>query len=203
MEPSGSWRKWSVLMKALPFIVIFAGLLLRPVAAEVQLNVFISGGFSGAYEQLLPEFERSTGIMVTTKSAASQGNGPQTIGAQLAAGAHADVVILSREGLDQLIAAKRIVAGTDVDIARVGLGVMVPSGVPKPDVSTIDGFKKAMLNAKTVALPGSTSGIWLTTTLFPRLGIADKVNVKVSPRGAGVAPDGCRRNRGYRCVAGE
>ncbi len=125
--------------------------------------------------------------MVTTKSAASQGNGPQTIGAQLAAGAHADVVILSREGLDQLIAAKRIVAGTDVDIARVGLGVMVPSGVPKPDVSTIDGFKKAMLNAKTVALPGSTSGIWLTTTLFPRLGIADKVNVKVSPRGAGVA----------------
>jgi molybdate transport system substrate-binding protein len=174
-------------MKSLSFVVIIAALLIRPVAAEVQLNVMISGGFSGAYEQLLPEFERTTGIKVTTKSAASQGSGPQTIAAQLAGGANADVVILSREGLDQLIAAHRIVAGTDVDIARVGLGVMVRTGAPKPDVSTIDGFKQAMLNAKTVALPGSTSGIWLTTTLFPKLGIADKVNVKVSPRGSGVA----------------
>ncbi len=150
------------------------------------MNVLISGGFSGAYEQLLPEFERMSGIKVTTKSAASQGTGPQTIGAQLASGVHADVVILSREGLNQLIAANRIVAGTDVDIARVGLGVAVRAGAPKPDVSTIEGFKQAMLNAKTVAIPGSTSGIWLTTTLFPRLGIAGKVNAKVLPRGTDV-----------------
>jgi molybdate transport system substrate-binding protein len=150
------------------------------------LNVLISGGFSGAYEQLLPEFERMSGIKVTTKSAASQGTGPQTIGAQLASGVHADVVILSREGLNQLIAAHRIVAGTDVDIARVGLGVAVRAGAPKPDVSTIEGFKQAMLNAKMVAIPGSTSGIWLTTTLFPRLGIAEKVNAKVLPRGTDV-----------------
>jgi molybdate transport system substrate-binding protein len=171
----------------LPFI-IFATLLLWPVVVEAQsLNVLISGGFSGAYEQLLPEFEQMSGIKVTTKSAASQGTGPQTISAQLAGGARVDVVILSREGLDQLIAAKRIVAGTDVDLARVGLGVLVRTGTPKPDVSTIEGFKQVMLHAKTVAIPGSTSGIWLTTTLFPRLGIADKVNVKVLPRGADVA----------------
>jgi molybdate transport system substrate-binding protein len=164
-----------------------AALLLWPIAAEAQLNVLISGGFSGAYDQLLPEFEQVSGINVTTKSAASQGTGPQTIAAQLAGGAHADVVILSREGLDQLIAAHRIVAGTEVDIARVGLGVLVRAGIPKPDVSTIEGFKQAMLRAKTVAIPGSTSGIWLTTTLFPRLGIAEKVNVKVLPRGTDVA----------------
>jgi len=155
-------------------------------AAETQLNVMISGGFSGAYEQLLPEFERMSGIKVTTLSAASQGTGPQTIGAQLANGVHADVVILSREGLTQLIAANRIVAGTDVDLARVGLGAAVRTGAPKPDVSTVEGFKQAMLNAKTVAIPGSTSGIWLRTTLFPRLGIADKVNVKVLARGTEV-----------------
>src|SRR5208282_4913339 len=148
-----------------------------------QLNVLISGGFSGAYEQLLPEFERMSGIKVTTLSAASQGTGPQTIGAQLASGVHADVVILSREGLTQLIAANRIVAGTDVDLARVGLGVAVRAGTPQPDVSTVESFKQAVLKAKTVAIPGSTSGIWLTTTLFPRLGIAEKVNLKVMPRG--------------------
>lgn len=173
-------------MKAFAFIIVVAALLLRPVAAEVQLNVLISGGFSGAYEQLLPDFEQTSGIKVTTKSAASQGKGPQTIGAQLASGAHADVVIMSREGLNELIAANRIVKGTDVDLARVGLGVAVRAGNPKPDVSTIEGFKNAMLAAKSVAIPASTSGIWITSTLFPRLGIADKVHVKVLPRGTDV-----------------
>jgi molybdate transport system substrate-binding protein len=169
-------------MKAYSF-VISATLLFWPVAASAQLNVLISGGFSGAYEQLLPEFERTSGIKVTTGSGASQGTGPQTIAAQLARGVPADVVILSREGLGELIAAKRIAAGTDVDLARVPLGVAVRAGTPKPDVSTVEAFKEVLLKAKTVAIPGSTSGIWLKNDLFPRLGIAEKINVKVTPRG--------------------
>jgi molybdate transport system substrate-binding protein len=163
--------------------VIFATLLFWPVRSCAQLNVLISGGFSGAYEQLLPEFERTSGIKVTTGSGASQGAGPQTIAAQLARGVPANVVILSREGLSELIAAKRIAAGTDVDLARVPLGVAVRAGTPKPDVSTVEAFKQVLLKAKTVAIPGSTSGIWLTTDLFPRLGIAEKINVKATPRG--------------------
>ena len=131
----------------------------------------------------MPEFERTSGIKVATGSGASQGTGPQTIAAQLARGVPSDVVILSREGLGELIAAKRIVAGTDVDLARMGVGVAVRTGAPKPDVSTVDAFKQVLLEAKTVAVPGSTSGIWLTTDLFPRLGIAEKINVKVMPRG--------------------
>jgi molybdate transport system substrate-binding protein len=146
----------------------------------------ISGGFSGAYEQLLPEFERTTGIKITTGSGASQGAGPQTIAAQLARGVPANVVILSREGLSELIAAKRIVAGTDVDLARVPLGVAVRAGTPKPDVSTVEAFKQALLRTKTVAM-ASTSGVWLKNDLFPRLGIAEKINAKVTPRGADAA----------------
>jgi molybdate transport system substrate-binding protein len=163
--------------------VISAAMLFWPAAASAQLNVLISGGFSGAYEQLLPEFERMSGIKVTTGSGASQGTGPQTIAAQLARGVPANVVILSREGLAELIAAKRIAAGTDVDLARVPLGVAVRAGTAKPDVSTVEAFKQVLLKAKTVAVPGSTSGIWLKNDLFPRLGIADKVNVKMTPRG--------------------
>ncbi|MGA8613485.1 MAG: substrate-binding domain-containing protein [Xanthobacteraceae bacterium] len=151
-----------------------------------QLNVLISGGFSGAYERLLPEFTRTSGINVATGSGASQGTGPQTIAAQLARGVPAHVVILSREGLSELIAANRIVAGTDVDLAQVPLGVAVRAGTPKLDVSTIDAFKHVVLKAKTVAVPGSTSGIWLRTDLFPRLGIAGKVSFKVAPRGTDV-----------------
>ena len=152
-----------------------------------QLNVLMSGGFAAAYEQLLPEFKRVTGIEVTTGSGASQGTGPQTIAAQLARGVPADVVLLSREGLSELIAANKIVAGTDVDLARVPLGVAVRAGTAKPDVSTVEAFKQALLKAKTVAIPGSTSGIWLATDLFPRLGIAEKINVKAMPRGADAA----------------
>jgi len=147
------------------------------------VNVLISGGFSSAYERLLPEFERTSGIEVTTRSGASQGAGPQTIAAQLARGVSADVVILSREGLGELIAANRIIAGTDVDLARVPLGVAVRAGTPKPDVSTVEAIKRLLLKAKTVAVPGSTSGIWLKTELFPRLGIVEKINVKATPRG--------------------
>jgi molybdate transport system substrate-binding protein len=148
-----------------------------------HLNVLMSGGFAGAYERLLPEFKRASGFDVTTGSGASQGTGPQTIAAQLARGVPADVVILSREGLTELIAAQRIVAGTDVDVARVPLGVAVRAGTPKPDVSTVEAFKHAVLEAKAIAMPGSTSGIWLRTDLFPRLGIAGKVNMTMAPRG--------------------
>ncbi|MFZ0606999.1 MAG: substrate-binding domain-containing protein [Xanthobacteraceae bacterium] len=150
---------------------------------SVRLNVLISGGFSGAYEQLLPQFERACGVKVTTASGASQGTGPQTIAAQLARGVPADVVILSREGLTELIAAKRIATATDVDLARVPLGVAVRAGAPKHDVTTVESFSQILLDAKTVAIPASTSGIWLTTELFPRLGIAAKISVKMMPRG--------------------
>jgi molybdate transport system substrate-binding protein len=152
-----------------------------------QVKVLISGGFSGAYEELLPEFERASGFEVATGSGASQGTGPQTIAAQLARGVPSDVVILSREGLGELIAARMIVAGTDADLARVPVGVAVRAGAPKPDVSTVEAFKQVLLNAKTIAVPGSTSGIWLTNDLFPRLGIAEKINVKIRPRGTDAA----------------
>jgi len=164
---------------------VIAAVLMSPLVAAAQLKVIISGGFSGPYEQLLPEFERTTAIKVTTGSGASQGTGPQTIAAQLARGVPVDVVILSREGLAELIAAQRIAAGTDVDLARTPLGVAVRAGAPKPDVSTVEAFKQAVLKANAVAVPSSTSGIFLMNDVFPRLGIADKVKVKPTARGTG------------------
>jgi molybdate transport system substrate-binding protein len=162
-------------------------LLMCPLTASAQLKVIISGGFSGPYEKLLPEFERTTGIKVVTGSGSSQGTGPETIGAQLARAVPADVVILSREGLAELIDAHRIVAGTDVDLARTPIGVAVRAGTAKPDVRTVEAFKQLVLNAKLVAVPSSTSGIFLTETVFPRLGIANRVKVKATPRGAQAA----------------
>jgi molybdate transport system substrate-binding protein len=177
MQPA--WRSHGALF------VLVATLVLWPLAVLAQVKVIISGGFSGPYEKVLPQFERTTGIKVTTGSGASQGSGPQTIGAQLASGAAFDVVILSREGLEDLMKAGRIAAGTDVDLARTPIGVAVRAGAPKPDVSTVEAFKRVLLNARAVAVPSSTSGIFIMNDVLPRLGIADKVNIKRSPRGAG------------------
>jgi molybdate transport system substrate-binding protein len=168
---------------ALSMITLSSAPLVWPIEASAQVKVLISGGFSGAYERLLPEFERTSGIKVTTGSGSSQGDGPQTIKSQLARGVPADVVILSREGLNELIAASRIAIGTDRDLARTGLGVAVRAHGQKPDVTTVEGFKQTLLHAKIVAIPGSTGGIWLTTNLFPRLGIAEQVRVKLTGRG--------------------
>jgi molybdate transport system substrate-binding protein len=77
-------------------ITMFAAL---PSASPAQVRVLITGGFSAAYQELLPQFEKSTGITVTTTLGMSEGNGPTAIGAQLRRGVPADVVILSREGL--------------------------------------------------------------------------------------------------------
>jgi molybdate transport system substrate-binding protein len=152
-----------------------------------ELKVIISGGFSGPYEQLVPQFERTTGIKVATGSGSSQGTGPQTIAAQLGRGVPADVVILSREGLTELIAARWIAAGTDVDLARTPIGVAVRAGAPKPNVRSVEDFKQVVLKARTVAVPSSTSGIFLIEEIFPRLGIAGRINVKATPRGSGAA----------------
>lgn len=148
-----------------------------------KLTVMISGGFSLAYNQVLPEFERSTGTAVTTLSGASQGTGPKTIKSQLEQGADVDVVILSKEGLGELTAAGRIAAGSAVELASVPLGAAVRQGNAKPDIGSVDAFKRALLGAHLVALPASTSGIFLKNEVFPRLGIADKVSSRLFARG--------------------
>ncbi|HLX25299.1 MAG TPA: substrate-binding domain-containing protein [Usitatibacter sp.] len=155
-----------------------------PEKSMAQLKVMISGGFSGAYKRLVPEFEKASGVAVTTLSGASQGSGPLTIASQLERGVPVDVVILSREGLTDLIAAGRILPGSDVDLASVPIGAAVRAGSPKVDVSTVDAFRKTLLAAKTIAVPGSTSGIFLVKEVFPKLGIADRINVKVMERGS-------------------
>ncbi len=148
-----------------------------------NLTVIISGGFSLAYHKVLPEFEQSTGIAVTTLSGASQGTGPKTIKHQLEAGADIDVVIMSKEGLGELIALGRIAAGSDAELATVPLGAAVRQGQPRPDLRSVEAFKRAVTNARLVAIPASTSGIFLKDEVFPKLGIADKVSFRVLARG--------------------
>ncbi len=147
------------------------------------LTVMISGGFSPAYHDILPGFERGAGISVTTLSGSSQGTGPKTIKWQLERGAEVDVVILSKEGLNELVAADLVAANSDTELASVALGAAVRQGSQKPDIGTVDKFKQVLLHARLVAMPGSTSGLFVKNEILPKLAIADKVSTKVMARG--------------------
>jgi molybdate transport system substrate-binding protein len=175
---------------SLRIVIVVAAVFALPTVSFAQVQVIISGGFSAAYRELLPEFERTSGITVTTGSGGSQGDGPNTIGAQLRRGVPADVVIMNKVGLGDLVAAGRIVPGTTVDLAQTYLGMAVRAGAPKPDISTVDAFKQTLLRAKSVAFDSSTTGIYLTTTLFPRLGIERDMATKSTTTGAAAVASG-------------
>jgi molybdate transport system substrate-binding protein len=174
-------------------ISLTAGLvLLSAVAAMAQtpappahLKIMTSGGFAAPLAQLLPEFEKASGISVEVTRGASQGAGPDTIRAQLHRNVPADMVIMSREGLNDLMAERMIVAGSDVDLASAPLGLSVRAGASKPDISTLDAFRQTLSRAKSVTFPASTSGIYLTKTVFPQLGLTNEMAAKSS--NAGVA----------------
>ena len=173
-----------LLPRLVSLIAASAALFASPSPASAQVKVIISGGFTAAYRELLPQFEKETGITVTTTSGGSVGTGPNTIGGQIRRGVPADVVILAREGLRDLIAEGRTVPGTDRDLGRSIIGMVVRAGAPKPDISTVAALRQVLLNAKSVAMSSSTSGVYLTTTLFPKLGIADQMAPKTTMQGA-------------------
>ena len=171
-------------------VLIVSAAVAFPAASFAQVKVILSNGFGAAYREALPEFEKTSGIKVTTATGASQGNGPNTIGAQLRRGEPADVVIMNKAGLDDLIAEGKIAAGTNVDLARTLLAVAIRAGAPKPDIATVDAFKKTLLAARSVSVDASTSGIYLTTKAFPRLGIAKELESKTIKGGAPAVASG-------------
>jgi len=171
---------WKILASAAMALCVSA---LIPQSALAQVRVMTSGGFAVPLREMLPAFEKSSGLSVEVILGKSQGAGPDTIGAQLGRGVAADLVILSREGLNDLIAANRIVAHSDIDLAKTPIGLSVRAGAPKPDISTVEGFRNTLLHAKSITYPSSTTGIYMATKLFPQLGIAGEVLPKSSNAG--------------------
>ncbi|MBO9680676.1 MAG: substrate-binding domain-containing protein [Acidovorax sp.] len=147
-------------------------------AAEIR--VVTSGGFSAAYDQLVPLYEQATGHKVITARGASIGNAPDSIPSRMARGEQFDIVILADSGLDQLILQGKVQAGSRVDLARSMIGMSVRKGTPKPDISSVEALKQTLLNAKTIAYSASASGTYLSNELFPRLGIAEEMKGKAT-----------------------
>ena len=136
-----------------------------------QIKVMLSAAFKEAYLELVPQFERATGHKVESLWVPSV-----QMMSRLKGGETVDLVILSAASLDQLRNAGLISERTD--LARSGIGVAVKSGARKPDLSSGEAVKRAVLAARGIAYSTGPSGIYLMD-LFERMGIAEAIRSKV------------------------
>jgi molybdate transport system substrate-binding protein len=165
------------IVSAMPVLVALS-LLVAGFAHAAELKVMNSGGFAVAYLDLIPEFERATGNTVTTAWGPSMGTTPDAIPARLQRGEPADAVIMVGYALGDLIKQGKIIAASRVDLAGSKIGMVVRAGAPKPDISSVEAFKQALIAAKSIAYSDSASGVYVSTELFQRLGIADELRAK-------------------------
>jgi molybdate transport system substrate-binding protein len=159
-------------------------------AAEVK--VVTSGAFTAAYLKLVPEYERATRHKLVTEFGPSMGTSHNAIPLRLERGEAIDVVIMAGPALDNLIKQGKVQAGSRVDLVESLMGMAVKAGAPKPDISSVDALKLTLLAAKSIAYSDSASGVYLSTGLFPKLGIADQIRgksrkIEADPVGEAVA----------------
>ncbi len=147
-------------------------------ATAAEVRVMISGGLTAAYKALVPEFERTTGHKVLTAYGPSMGTTTNAIPVRLERGEPADVLIMVGYALDDLVKKGKVIADSSVDLVKSPIGVAVKSGTPKPDISTADALKRALLAAKTIAYSDSASGVYVSTEMFDKLGIAEEMKDK-------------------------
>ena len=168
------------ISRAPRIVALFVASLLLAAATTLaqQVRVMTSGGFTAAYLELVPQFEQSTKHKVTTAFGASMGGAPDSIPSRLERGEPVDVIIMAAPALDILIKEGKVVPGSRVDLVRSVIGMAVRAGAPRPDISTVDGLKRTLLQAKSIAYSASASGVYISTELFQRLGVADQVKHK-------------------------
>jgi molybdate transport system substrate-binding protein len=170
------------MLVGLAMVLIGAGAA-RPAAAA-EIKVLTAGAFKQVLLALLPDFERTSGHKVVVEN--------DTVGAltkRIEGGETFDLAILTPAAVDALTSKGKFVPGSRANLARVGIGVVVKEGAPKPDIGSLAAFRQALLSAKSVAYidpaAGGSSGIYVAG-LLDKLGIASEVKpkAKLIPGGA-------------------
>jgi molybdate transport system substrate-binding protein len=157
-----------------------AFIAMAAAARAADIKIICSNGFGAVMHELGPQFERATGH----KLVVSYGLAGVLV-KQIESGETFDLTILTPLQIDELIKLGKIAPESRIVLARSGIGVMVRSGAPKPDISTVDAFKNAMLAAKSIAYPPQgQSGIYMVS-LFERLGLAEALKPKLMPIASG------------------
>jgi molybdate transport system substrate-binding protein len=164
-------------LKIAPTIAATA-LALAVLAAETaiaaDIKVLASTAIRSSLEALAPQFEQASGHKLVVIYGASARLQPE-----IEKGRPVDLAILSTAVTDALIKQGRLVAATRIDIARSGAGVAVRHGAPRPDISTVDSFRRALLDAKALGYSETGAGAQFLASMFQRLGIAEEMKPKL------------------------
>ena len=170
-------------------LALTAGLFvfsMQSSARAAEITFLCAGALETTIEELIPEFQKVSGHAVKATFAAIG-----VIATRLRNGDMADLAIVSPQQWEDLRKEGKVDATVQVIIAKVGVGVFVKKGAAKPDISSVEAFKRTLLNAKSIGLAdpagGGPVGIY-ATRLFERLGISAAVTPKLKLVGGGLAP---------------
>jgi molybdate transport system substrate-binding protein len=158
------------------FAAVLLALSWQGLAAEVR--VMSSGAFTAALIEIVPHFERASGHKVLTAFGASMGSSPDSIPSRLDRGERVDAVILAAEALDQLIERGKLERGTRTDLVHSEIGLVVRAGAARPDISSVEALKRALVEAKAIGYSASASGVYVSTELFRKLGLHEQLTAK-------------------------
>ena len=154
-------------------LALIAAIIGIDAAQAADVKVMAANAVKEPFLELVGAFEKSSGHKVTAVWSGTAG-----VTQRISGGEVVDVVIAGAANIDQLIQEGKLVAGSRVDFAKSGVGIAVRDGFPKPDISSAEAVKKAVLEAKSVAYSSGPSGLYIAE-LFKRMGIAEQVKDKL------------------------
>jgi len=178
----------SYLKITLAGLAVIAAMCSGGNADAAEIKVLASGSLKGALSQLIPDFQKASSDTATIEY------GPAgAIMGRIQKDDAADVVIVSRAQIEKLASNGKVLPGSLVNVAGIALGVAVRKGAPKPDIRSVEAFKRALLAARSIGYrdpaTGSTSGTY-AAGLVERLGIAEDIKPKLRlDRTEGDAPE--------------
>ena len=159
-------------MKRLTIILTLV-LSTMTIARASELKLIAGGSLAGLFNEIGPQFEKASGHKLSIHFDST----PNII-ARVNSGAAFDVAVVPVDVFKDAAAKRRFAPGPTIDIARVGYGVIVRAGAPKPDITTPDAFKKALLDAKSIAsVPASAAGAYIAK-VYERIGIGEDMKAK-------------------------
>src|SRR5688572_13435979 len=159
---------------------VLAAIIGIDAAQAAEIKVMAANAVKEAYLELVSAFEKSTGHKVTTVWGGTEG-----VTKRVSSGEVVDVVLIAAPNIDRLIAQGNLVSGSRTDFAKSGVGIAVRTGLAKPDISSAEAVKRAVLAANSVAYSSGPSGFYVAD-LFKRMGISDQIQHKVRQPSSGV-----------------
>jgi molybdate transport system substrate-binding protein len=161
------------------YLVFSAAVSYASPSLAAEIRVLAANALKEPYLELVSNFEKSTGHKVTTLW-----GGTEAIDKRIRGGEVVDVVLIAAANIDRLILDGKLVSGSRADFAKSGIGMAVRSGWPKPDVSSVEAIRRAVLEANTVAYSSGPSGFYIAD-LFKKMGIAEQITDRVRQPASG------------------